>query len=102
VLHRGRTVVIPLHLGVGGRVLDHRYGRGERCFDGRVFYECGDDTHLGVRAPLGLSFIFNKAPMDLFVELALTVDVIVVDDYMYDQDHDRAGLQGALGGRFYF
>lgn len=98
LLGRGPTVTVPLHVGVGGRLLRHDFSGGV-CFDGRVYYQCGD-THLGVRAPIGVSFIFNKTPMDLFIEAALVVDVIHFnDDYMRHRD---VGLDGALGGRFYF
>jgi hypothetical protein len=100
--HRGRSVDIPFHVGIGGRVLEHDYyWEGEpRCWD-RGVYICPDDTHLGVRAPIGVSFIFKRVPMDLFMELALTVDLIHIDDdYMYPY-HDHAGLDGAFGGRFY-
>ena len=101
VLHRGRTVDIPLHVGVGGRFLQHDWGRYDYCYDDRGrSYRC-NDTHVGIRAPIGISFLFKRTPMDLFLELALVIDVIHVNnDYMYD--HDHAALHGALGGRFYF
>jgi hypothetical protein len=98
---RSRTVDIAMHVGVGGRIFHHEWGGPRACWDGRDYYDDCDDTHVGVRAPIGVSFMFNQTPMDLFVELALVVDVLHVnDDYMYD--HDHAGLHGALGGRFYF
>lgn len=102
LLHRASAVTIPLHVGVGGRFLEHDYD-GRDCFDGRNFYACDADTHLGVRAPVGVSFLFRKTPLDLFVELALVVDFVHLDDDdRYDHDHDRAGLLGAMGGRYYF
>jgi len=102
VLYRGRDLVIPLHVGVGGRMLQHNWGyRNDVCWNGRVYVDC-DDTHLGVRAPIGVSFLFNRTPMDLFAELALVFDLVRIDDYYMDPPHDRAGLHLALGGRFYF
>lgn len=102
VLHRGPGVTVPLHLGIGGRFLEHDYN-GRDCFDGRGFYYCDDDTHLGVRAPIGLSFLFRKTPMDVFIELALVVDFVHVDDGdRYDHDHDHAGINGVVGARYYF
>jgi hypothetical protein len=92
-----------MHLGIGGRVLEHNayYDWDRRCWDGRDYVYCDDDTHIGLRAPIGVSFIFKRVPMDLFLELALVIDIIHVDDdYMHP--HDHAGIDGALGGRFYF
>lgn len=101
VLHKGRSATIPLHVGIGGRMLQHDGGFDrDICFNGRVNVEC-DDTHLGIRAPLGISVLFKEAPMDLFFELAFVVDLIHANnDYMHD--HDDVDLHGALGGRFYF
>jgi len=104
VLTRTNAFVLPLYVGIGGRLLDHddRHDRSDRCYDGRVYYDCSD-THLGLRAPVGLDFLFQQAPLDLFVELALVVDVVYVGydpDYMHH--HDAASLYGALGGRYYF
>src|SRR5688500_13314297 len=72
VLHKGRDVTIPLHLGVGARMLDLEGW----CWDGRDHYRCDNDTHIGLRAPFGVSFLLNKVPMDIFVELALVVDLL--------------------------
>ena len=97
VLANTRDVLIPLHVGVGARILNH----DDLCWTGRDWVYCDGHTHLGVRAPFGVSFIFGKVPMDLFVELALVLDFTGFDDrYMYE--HDRFGIDGALGGRFYF
>ena len=106
LLERGRAVDIPLHVGIGARFLQHdhmdRYDRFDRCWDGRDYYDCrGADSHLGVRAPVGVSFLFKEVPMDLFVEVALVMDLMHVNnDYGYD--HSATGIHGALGGRYYF
>jgi hypothetical protein len=98
VLHSGRDVTIPLHIGIGGRMLDLE----GRCWNGNNWVVCDNDTHIGVRAPFGVSFLFNKVPMDVFLELALVVDVLHLDDDEYMDDYDRAGIDGVLGARYYF
>ena len=46
---------------------------------------------------------FNSIPLDIFLELALVIDFIELDDDddPYDDD-DRVSLYGALGARYYF
>ncbi len=75
---------MPLYFGVGARILDHRSNR-----------DFADDLHLGVRAPLGIMIDFNKVPLDIFLELALVIDVL-------QDDHGYADLNLALGMRYYF
>jgi hypothetical protein len=102
VLARTPSVEIPLHVGVGARFLDHDDDYMDRCWNGRFYEPCyGDDAHLGVRAPFGISFLFRKVPMDVFLELALVFDLVHFEG-RYDYDHDHAALHGALGARFYF
>jgi len=102
LLKRTPAVEIPLYAGVGGRVLQHRFGSRDRCFNGRFNEPCMDgDTHVGIRAPFGISFVFRRVPMDLFVELAVLVDVAHLDND-FGHDHDHAGVSGVLGGRYYF
>lgn len=76
---------LPLYLGIGARVWD---------FD--------DDTDhsafgLGVRAPIGIAFDFNNVPLDVFIEIALVVDLF------FDYGDDYAGdINGAIGVRYWF
>lgn len=103
LLKRAPAVDIPLYAGIGGRFLQHDHGSyRDRCFNGRFYEDCrGADSHLGLRAPIGVAFLLRNTPMDFFVELALVVDLIHLNnDYSYD--HDHAGIHGALGGRYYF
>ncbi len=85
-LAKTNSLYLPLYLGVGGRILF-------REFDDRD----DDDLHLGVRAPIGLSLDFTNVPLDIFFELALIVDLIVVGD-----DRFFADVNGAVGLRYYF
>ena len=62
------------------------YGLG-----GRIIFT--DDPNIGVRVPLGLNFVFDEIPFDLFVEAAPILDV--------SPDVELAG-NGAAGIRYYF
>lgn len=64
------------------------YGLG-----GRVKTEENDRTLLSVRIPLGLTYIFERAPLDIFFELVPLLDVT---------PETRGDVQGALGVRYYF
>ncbi len=66
---------IPLYYGIGIRV------RAE----GR--------TRVGVRFPVGISYIFEKAPLDIFLELAPLLDLVPDTDFRFN---------GAIGIRYYF
>ena len=48
---------LPFYLGVGGRVL------------------LGDDSQLGLRGPIGVSYLFPNDPVELFAELAPVVKI---------------------------
>lgn len=76
---------LPLYAGIGARVKlqshDDRKGRNY------------DDTLVGVRVPLGISYLFAKAPVDLFLEIVPVLDLI---------PGSSLSLNGALGARYYF
>jgi len=99
VITRQPAFTMPFYIGVGGRLLDHRW-----CY----YYDppryCNDyhDTHLGVRVPFGLLMDFNRIPMDLYFELAVVVDLIYFDEYDPIDDHRRVDLNGGIGARYYF
>ena len=71
-IEKGR---LPVYYGVGGRI---------------VFAE--DNSVLGVRVPVGLDYRFENDPLDLFLEIAPTVNLAP------DTDFD---INGALGIRIY-
>ena len=68
---------LPLFAGVGGQV---------------VFRENRDDK-VGIRIPVGLTYLFDGAPFDTFVELVPVLELTPDTDF---------ALQGAIGGRYYF
>jgi hypothetical protein len=86
ILAREPSFNLPVHLGVGARVLDH--DRGNK----------GDnDFHFGLRAPIGLTFDFTEVPLDAFVEIALIFDVHTAHDNNFGID-----LNAGVGVRYYF
>ncbi|MGM0547253.1 MAG: hypothetical protein ACQEST_11095 [Bacteroidota bacterium] len=58
---------------------------------GRVIFT--DDAKIGARVPLGLNYIFDELPFDLFVEAAPILD--------FTPDVELAG-NGGVGIRYYF
>jgi hypothetical protein len=77
---------LPLYYGLGGRlvVLD-REGNGPG--------EDGDDDFLlGVRIPLGAAYLFEEAPVEIFLEVVPVVDLVPETDMDMD---------AALGARVY-
>ena len=76
---------LPLYLGLGLRIFD---------FDDNAN---DDGVAIGVRAPIGIAFDFNTAPIDIFIELALVADFFVDYGDRYDGD-----VNGAVGFRYYF
>lgn len=66
----------PWYYGIGGRL---------RTNDG--------DTHVGVRVPIGITYLFADSPLDFFAEVAPVLDF--APDVALD-------LNGAIGLRYYF
>jgi hypothetical protein len=66
---------LPVYVGVGMRVI------------------AGDDSEAGVRIPLGLSYLMNEAPVEIFAE------IVPVIEFAPDTEGE---LDGAIGVRYYF
>ena len=69
---------LPVYVGIGGLVRfrdDHR------------------DNQVGVRVPIGVSYMFENAPVDIFAEIAPTIDVV---------PEARGEITGGIGVRFWF
>lgn len=88
MLARDDAFFLPLYIGAGGRILDHHRGNNK-----------DDDLHLGVRGVVGILFDFRTVPIDVFLEAALVVDILV--DHGQDSA-DRLGLNAGMGARYYF
>lgn len=85
---------LPFYVGVGLRYWDFEY-----C-DNRV---CGfEGSAIGIRIPLGISFDFNNAPLDIAIQLVPVLD-FVSDDY-YDRYDDRThfGVDFSIAIRYWF
>ena len=76
---------LPFYYGMGGRVKLKSGNNGQGRND--------HDALLGIRIPLGLSWLFAKAPVELFIEIVPILDV--VPDTVLD-------INGAIGARYYF
>lgn len=76
---------LPFYYGIGGRIklinIDNK--RGDR----------DDKTRIGVRIPLGLAYLFEKVPLDLFIEVVPILDL--VPETAFD-------LNAAIGVRYFF
>jgi hypothetical protein len=72
---RGR---MPVYIGVGGLVR---------------FRNDGDDNQVGIRLPLGVDYMFENAPVDVFAEIGPAIDV---------SPDVRGDFTGGVGVRFWF
>jgi len=79
------TGKLPVYYGVGGRLKLKNDNDGKGRND--------DDALLGIRFPLGITYLFAEAPLDLFIE------VVPILDIAPDTDVD---INAAIGVRFYF
>jgi len=66
---------LPLYAGVGGRL------------------GFGDQVRVGIRIPVGLSYNFDNAPFDIFLEVVPEMDIVPGTQF---------NMQGGIGGRYFF
>ena len=66
---------LPFYYGIGARL------------------KTANDIKLGVRVPLGLAYLFQNVPIDIFVEVVPILDVIPKTDFQ---------INAALGARYFF
>jgi hypothetical protein len=71
---QGNGSRIPIYFGLGARLT------------------VGDETKVGMRIPLGLSYVFKKYPLDFFIEIAPGLNLVPSSDLM---------LSGGVGIRYY-
>ena len=67
---------LPLYYGIGGKI---------KIIDG--------ESRIGVRIPLGINYIFEKVPLDIFLEFVPLLDLVPGTNFR---------LKGAVGIRYYF
>lgn len=64
-----------------------------------VYYGIGarlslqDQTRFGVRIPVGLSYMFDRAPFDVFLEIGPVLDLVPATEF---------NILGFIGFRYYF
>ncbi|MCW8804717.1 MAG: hypothetical protein OQK57_09980 [Ignavibacteriaceae bacterium] len=80
IFHNMRMITIP-----DGK-LPFYYGIGARL-------KTATDVQLGVRVPLGLAYIFQNAPIDIFIEVVPILDLLPKTDFQ---------ISVALGARYFF
>jgi hypothetical protein len=66
---------LPFYYGIGARI------------------KTANDTRLGVRVPLGLAYLFQSAPVDIFLEIVPILDLTPKTDF---------AINAALGARYFF
>lgn len=66
---------LPFYYGIGARL------------------KTSSESTLGVRVPLGLAYLFQNAPIDIFFEIVPILDVLPKTDF---------NLNAAIGGRYFF
>lgn len=66
---------LPFYYGIGARL------------------KTADDTKLGVRVPLGLAYLFQNAPVDIFLEVVPILDITPKTDFT---------INAAIGARYFF
>ena len=67
---------LPLYVGVGGRV---KFGE--------------NDDFIGIRVPVGLAYIFDGVPVDIFLEVVPLLDVAPDTEFT---------MNAAIGVRYFF
>ena len=87
VVGRGRSVIVPVRVGIGLAVYDSYY------YNGRRF---GDGLNAAVRLPVELGLRFRSVPFEIYGELALRINFIRDDRY-----YDFLWVDGGIGFRFY-
>ncbi len=85
---------LPFYIGVGLRYWDFEY-----CDRG----VCGlGGSAIGIRVPVGISFDFNNAPLDIFLQLVPVIDFISGDYYDRFDDRNHFGIDLSAGIRYWF
>lgn len=80
IFHNMRLITIsdgklPFYYGIGARL------------------KTATDVQLGVRVPLGLAYLFQNVPIDIFIEVVPILDLIPKTDFQ---------ISIALGARYFF
>jgi hypothetical protein len=88
------SFALPFYVGVGLRLWDFNY-----CVNNVCDY---DGSAVGIRVPIGISFDFRNAPIDIFLQVIPVLDFLSGDYYMRYRDREHFGIDASLGIRFWF
>jgi hypothetical protein len=73
---------LPLHYGIGGRLVLTGGDKDDK-----------DEMTVGLRVPVGVSYLFDTAPFDLFLEVVPLLNLLPETEF---------DINGAVGVRYYF
>lgn len=82
---------MPLYFGVGARL--RVWDSGGYRDNGRWVDKDGSRAEIGVRLPVGVAYLFDGAPVDIFLEVVPVLDLIPSTDVTFN---------AALGARYWF
>lgn len=82
---------LPLYFGPGLRF--RSWGNDGHWRKGRYDEDGNGHVDLGIRFPVGLAYLFDGAPVDVFLEVAPTLDLVPATSLDVD---------GGIGARYWF
>jgi hypothetical protein len=82
LFHRNDLLPLPFYYGIGGRVKLVEDNNNDET-----------DAHIGLRIPLGVTYLFPDYPVDCFFEIVPLFDLLPGTDF---------DLNAAIGIRYYF
>ncbi|MBS1546575.1 MAG: hypothetical protein JST38_20530 [Bacteroidetes bacterium] len=82
---------LPLYYGPGLRL--RTWNNNRYWHHGRWYDNDGNSASLGVRFPVGLDYLPEKAPVDVFLEVVPGLDLVPATDF---------DISGAIGVRYWF
>ncbi len=85
---------LPFYVGVGLRYWDFDYCERGLCNYG--------GNAVGIRVPVGIAFDFNRAPLDIFIQLVPVLDFVNGDYYDRYRDRSHFGIDLSAGIRYWF
>lgn len=75
---------LPIYFGIGGRF---------KFDDDYDLNNCDNDNRVGIRIPLGIDYLFEKVPVDIFLEIVPILDLA---------PETELDFNAGLGSRFFF
>lgn len=95
VLAHADAFELPFYIGGG-----IRYWEFDFCDRNGVCTFRG--SAVGIRIPIGIDFDFNRAPIDIFLQIVPVIDFLRGDYYRYYNDRTHLAVDPSVGFRFWF